>query len=709
VSWLLPPAADQGELLALELLSELLLGHDGAPLVKALQSSGLGEDISPHSGFDTNYRQPIFTAGLRGVSREKAAEVEALVLGTIDDYVKKGVDPEELETALHSMAFSHKEIRRGAGTYGLRLINRALRGWMHGEAPEASLSFEEPLALLRGRLEAAPRYLAELAETSLTGNRHRVTLSAYPEASVFAQKAKELAEGLEAFEAGLSGPEREAIKARSALLAEAGARPDPPEVLARFPRIRARDIPHEIDIVPRERAEAAGCPVSLHPIFTNGIVYLDLAFPLDGLESEAFHWLPLLSRFIAGAGTSRLSYDKMAASLAKNAGGFGSLLEVGSATSGETRAFAIFRLKALAERFGAASSLVFELLGDADTGDRRRLADLLSELGNDVSAALVPSGNAFAASRAAASLSEAAALDERLRGIDQLLFLRRLRSAGKAETAGKGGPAGGNIDAIAETIASLSAFLFARKGLRASLTAGQEDLPQAIEALKAGLAGLPEAGKPLSGLARPAGESPSSFAALNEGYGIASEVGFAASACRASRLGSPGYAHETVLAHLLSTGPLWEEIRVRQGAYGASAFTDGLEGLAVFSTYRDPKPLASLSYFGEALESLASGRGLSAEAAEEAVVGAVGHDLKPLLPEERGLSDFRRELYGIGDEIRRKKREDLLTTGENDLKDAAERLAKAQREASNVLISKAADVELFSLGRRDALVVDLSR
>lgn len=696
VSWLLPPAADQGELLALELLSELLLGHDGAPLVKALQSSGLGEDISPHSGFDTNYRQPIFTAGLRGVSRERAAEVEELVLGTIGDYARKGVDPEELETALHSMAFSHKEIRRGAGTYGLRLINRALRGWMHGEEPEASLSFEGPLALLRGRLEADPSYLAGLAEKSLTGNRHRVTLSVYPEASVFAQRAKDFAEGLSSFEAGLSGPEREAIRSKSALLAEAGARPDPPEVLARFPRIRARDVPREIDLVPRERAETAGCPLSLHPIFTNGIVYLDLAFPLDGLESEAFHWLPLLSRFMAGAGTSRLSYDKMAAALAKNAGGFGSLLEVGSATSGETRAFAIFRLKALAERFEAASALVFELLRDADSGDRKRLADLLSELGNDVSAALVPSGNAFAASRATASLSEAAALDERLRGIDQLLFLRRLRS-------------GASIDSIAETIASLSASLFARRGLRASLTAGQEDLPRAIQALGAGLASLPEAGGHFSLPPRPAGEAPGPFAAPSEAYGIASEVGFAASACRASRLGSPGYAHETVLAHLLSTGPLWEEIRVRQGAYGASAFTDGLEGMAVFSTYRDPKPLASLSYFGEALESLALGRGLSAEAAEEAVVGAVGHDLKPLLPEERGLSDFRRELYGIDDEIRRKKREDLLATREIDLRSAAERLAKSQREASKVLISKAADVELFSLGRRDALVVDLSR
>jgi presequence protease len=703
VSWLLPEQADQAELLALELLSELLLGHDGAPLIRALQGSGLGEDISPHSGFDTNYRQPIFTAGLRGVPREKAADVEALVIGAIVDYVKKGVDAEELETALHSMAFSHKEIRRGAGTYGLRLINRALRGWMHGEPPEASLSFEEPLAVLKSRLEANPRYLAELAERSFTRNQHRVTLSVYPEPALFAQKALSLSESLASFEARLSAPEREAIRAESARLAEAGAKPDSVEVLARFPSIRVRDIPHEIDIVPREAAEASGCPVSLHPIFTNGIVYLDLAFPLEGLEGEAFHWLPLLSRFIAGAGTSTLSYDKMAAALANKAGGFGTLLEVGSTTSGETLSFAILRLKALAENFGAASRLVFELLRDADSSDTKRLADLLSELGNDVSAALVPSGNAFASSRAAASLSEAAALDEKLRGIDQLLFLRRLRANGQGKSAEA------NIGAIAKTIASLSAALFARKGLRASLTAGREDLPLALEALGAGLASLPEAGKPLPTLMRPAGLSPTEKAAVHEAYGIATEVGFAAAACRASRLGSPGYAHETVLAHLLSTGPLWEEIRVRQGAYGASAFTDGLEGMAVFSTYRDPKPLASLSYFEKALQALARGEGLSASIAEEAVVGAVGHDLRPLLPEERGLSDFRRELYGIEDDVRKKKREDILGTRESDLVSAAGRLAEAQREASNVLISKAADVELFSRAKRDALVVDLSR
>ena len=711
VNWLTVPIDDGAEALAMEVLSELLLGHDGSPLSKALRESGLGEDLSPQCGLDTGFRQIIFSAGLRGARRGGEAEIEALILDTVRSQAESGFSKEALDAALHSIAFANREIRRGSGAYGLRLFNRAARGWLHGAGPEATLSFERPLAELRGRLEGDPRYLEGLARRLIVDNGHRRTVTVYPDPGLLERNRATRDAALAERARAMSEAERKAVRERAAALAEAQARPDDPAAVATLPRIKRRDIPREVETIRREKAVVAGVDASMHPVFTNGIVYLDLAFPLDALPRGALPLLPLLSRFVAGAGLPGVPYDEMAARLARCAGGFSAALETGTpaspsaprpsggaeglgrpdgaASDGAARSYAVFRLKALEGRFPEALDLVLALLSGADFGDERRVADILAEFRNDVVSALVPSGNAFALARASSGLSESLAIEDLWRGTSQAEFV-----LGLSEARLLAGARGADVPALARTMRGLARAVFSRDGLRLNLTAGEEALGSARATLASALGALPDRGTPLDGPAPLAAREPARGA---EAFSLSSQVGFAAAACRASRLGEKGFGHETVLAHLLSTGALWEELRVRRGAYGASCAVDGLEGAFCFSSYRDPRAVDSLAFFGEALEAAAeslSGAGGEAEV-EEAAVGAVGRDLRPLLPEERGYVDFRRELYGIADDLRQAKRDELLSATAADVAQAARRVAAAYRAASAVLISGAEDVKLM--------------
>lgn len=702
VNWLALPVTDGPGALAMEALSELLLGHDGSPLAMALRESGLGEDLSPQCGLDTGFRQAIFSAGLRGAQRGDEDKVEDLILRTIAETASHGFPPEELDAALHSIAFANREIRRGSAAYGFRLFNRAIRGWLHGAPPEATLSFEEPLAILRERLASDPRYLEDLALQMIAGNPHRSTVTVYPDTGLLERKRGKAAAIAAERAASLSEAELALVRGRSDRLAQAQSEPDSPEALARLPRLAIGDLPREVDRVPRERAFVRERPVSAHPLFTNGIVYLDLAFPLDDLDREDMLLLPLLARFVTGAGMRGMGYAEVASRLARSAGGFSAMLNSARPAIGEgCLSFAIFRLKALAEKFPAALDLALGLLGEADFGDRKRLADIYAELRNDVVSALVPSGHAFAQARSGAPLSASLAIEELWRGLSQLQFLLELKSGAEA-----------HIEILAESLKSLAIRLFQRNGLRIGLTAEAAAIPGALSSLEAALASaLPDRGQSAAAnIAQKAGTISAFFPAIaepasSEAFAISSQVGFAAASCRAARLGDPGYAHESVLAHLLTTGPLWEELRVKRGAYHASCSTDGLEGAFGFSTYRDPKPVESLAYFGDALETAASGVG--AAEAEEAVIGSVGHDSKPLLPEEKGLADFRRELYGIGDDLRQAKRDALLSTGPAQLAAAASRIREALRSGTAVLISHAEDVQLMERAREGTRVIEL--
>jgi presequence protease len=712
VNWLTVPVTDGAEALAMELLSELLVGHDGAPLAKALRDSGLGEDLSPQCGLDTGFRQILFSAGLRGARRGEEDKIEALILGTIAGVASTGFSSEAIDTAMHSIAFANREIRRGSGAYGLRLFNRAARGWLHGSHPEATLSFETPLAELRARMAAEPRYLEALAESLIVRNLHRSTVTVYPEAGLLETRRAERDAALAARAAALSSAEKEAIRARNAALAEAMARPDSPEEIAKLPRLARADLPRKVESILRETVRltggATGVEAVVHPLFTNGIVYLDLAFPLEGLSRDSLAWLPLASRFVTGAGLPGMGYDLVAEALARNAGGFSAILESGSplpdgpigGAGGKVpaRSYAIFRLKALAERFPRALELVLELLSDADYGDEKRALDIYAELRNDVVSALVPAGNAFAQTRAASRFGEASAIEDLWRGTSQIEFLLSINDAEDRDSIAR--------VSIAKALHDLAKSVFAREGLRINLTAEEGAVGGALASLESGLGALPAL--PAASAPPPAAYAP---AAGPEAYAISAQVGFTAAACPAAKIGTTAFGHETILAHLLGTGPLWEELRVKRGAYGASAWTDGLEGLACFSSYRDPRPVESLAFFGEALEAaerrFAAG-GAEAEAeVEEAAIGSLGREQRPLLPEEKGFVDFRRSLYGISDEKRQAKRDAMLSARSNDLAAAAGALAASYASAEAVLISRSEDVQSMRRIRPDTLTREL--
>ncbi|HRZ90880.1 MAG TPA: hypothetical protein P5117_15470, partial [Spirochaetia bacterium] len=328
----------------------------------------------------------------------------------------------------------------------------------------------------------------------------------------------------------------------------------------------------------------------------------------------------------------------------------------------------------------AALDLVLPLMTEPDFSDLKRLSDLLSELANDMTSAIIPSGSSFAAARAAASFSRAQGIEELWRGLSQFLFLSDLRADTKTETL-----AGRLSDLLRSTVG--------REALRVNLTADPETLESARSALESALSRLPV--RPAGAAAPPLAEAPAPWTAPParfEAWSLPAQVGFSAACLRASPIGTPGFAHEQALGHLLSTGYLWDEVRVKGGAYGASAWTDGSESTFSFSSYRDPAPAATRAAYRGALESVA-GDGLARDVLERAVVGAAGRDLRPMMPEEKGFIDFKRELFGVTDEMRRRKRAELLALDREDLRAAAGRILSGWEDRTEVLISHEDDIE----------------
>jgi Zn-dependent M16 (insulinase) family peptidase len=689
LSWRCGDSTDPAETMALAVLTEILLGHDGSPLTRALIESGLGEDISPVTGLVNELRESLFVAGLRGVDREASggqetgAAVEALILGELRRLVREGIPREEIEAALLSLEFSNREIRRAGGPFSLVWLSRAFRGWLHGKKPWERLLFVPAFTALKERIAREAGFFEGLIQKYLLDNPHRALVLVEPEPGYLEKKEAALAGALAQREAALSGEERRAIAEKNAALETFQVQGDPKEALARIPHLSRQDLSGKVETVPRELRDARGIPALTHGVFTNGIIYGDLAFPLDVLTPADYPWLPFFSTAVIAVGLPGRDYGEVSSLLARTAGGLHAALHTGSSLTGARslatpsgvldlsgRDWLVYRLKALEEKFFPALDLTLELIREADFSDLRRVRDLVLETKNDMDASLAPAGHNYVSCRSGRYFSRSTAISELWDGLDQLRFMHTLAELDTAE--------------ISRTLTSLRDRI-AAGGLLVNLSGSGESLPGFLRGTADRLCpfGPPRPRNPaaegagpffalLSGNPPPEGNRAPAQAEVFVSPSL--QVGFASLALPGASFLSPAAAAEAALSHWLSTGPLWENIRMRGGAYDAFAYPNNRERVFSVSTYRDPNPRRSLEAIGRILGEAAAQR-VDEEALVKTIIGTYAKETRPRTGAEKGYIDFFRFLSGIEDVHRERNLCRLIALTPGDLAGAAENLA----------------------------------
>ena len=82
---------------------------------------------------------------------------------------------------------------------------------------------------------------------------------------------------------------------------------------------------------------------------------------------------------------------------------------------------------------------------------------------------------------------------------------------------------------------------------------------------------------------------------MKEAIVIPADISFAAMGSHLSLFDRPFTGGMQVLGNLFTYGYLWNEVRVKGGAYGCG-FRAGRAGGISFHSYRDPSPANSLHY-----------------------------------------------------------------------------------------------------------------
>ncbi|MDR2591316.1 MAG: insulinase family protein [Chitinispirillales bacterium] len=691
-SWIVGRSADPVDVFSASILSGYLLSTETSPLKRALVDSGLGEDLDDMCGFDADLAQGIFSVGLRKAQPQNAQAILDIIMNTLKNEVENGLDGELIEGAVRQTEFSLREITSGHFPYNLRLADRCYRSWINGGDPFALLAFEGPLSVVKEGMKRG-RFFEDFIQKNLIDNKHRllavVTASSEKGKKLEAQTEEQAAR----LTAGFTDGDKKRCLELTNTLREQQAAAAPPEALATLPTLAISDLPREGKIVPAEEGSVGGVTLITHPIFTSGIVYLDVGFDFYGVEPRYIKFIPLYLELLTRCGAGKFTYEQMAKRVSLSTGGIAAstTCQTRIGTKDEVFFMAFLHGKALEPRFGEMLGILEDILVRPELTNKKLIKDLLIEERNSLNSSIIHSGHSFAITDAAARLSRTRKLDDMLGGIAQLRFLDEIvknEDYDSAEMACRGlhnMMINRRTCVVSMTVGDPSKFAGALEPFVGSLPS-REKVGERFQDMAQGYSDeWLELFSDADEFARREADSPTTS---YKGIEINSAVNFAARAWRLPDTDAADKGLAYLLSRNLSTGYLWDKVRVEGGAYGGMSGSS--VGHPVFScaSYRDPNLESTLAHFVGGLSEAAGA--VPKKTVDQSIIGAIGRIDQPKPPHTLGFSKTMEILSGSTEEYRQQFREAVLGTTPEDLKRAAERVLAANESAVTVLGSSAA-------------------
>lgn len=560
-------ALDRKRTIAADILFEALLGSNEAPVKKAILAAGLGGNVVSYTAAES--LQPYELIMLQNAQPGVARELRRVFQDACRDLCEHGVPRERLEAIISSNEYDLRQRDYGIAD-GVAIACDALSTWLYDDdAATLALKYGPVYEELRGELDGS--YFEDLLRELVLENDHMALVELVP------VDATEGAEGAEATELAakrdaMTDAELADVVERTVALRAAQEAEDTPEAKATLPRLRVSDIGEARPEPPLVVDTTAPIPCLRHGIPTNRLAYAMQYFDLSCVAFEDLPYVTLLCRLLKQLPTREHSAEELDNLLAGKLGFLSFSTEVMTQPDVDgVRPYLLVSAGALSEKIDALASLPHEvwsstLLLDADAD---RVRDVLTQIRIGLEQGFINNGHSAALGRAMSYSSPSAVVREQLSGVDFYLFLRDLLEHFDER-----------LDGLRAKLAALADRIFVADGCMASFTGSDEDFDAYWDA--AGDLGLG------------AGDGAGSGALVvpeprdrHEAFVIPSDICFAARACDPRRLGIDVTGAWAVAANALSYDYLWNEIRVKGGAYGCGFRAAG-ERQTAFYTYRDP-------------------------------------------------------------------------------------------------------------------------
>lgn len=584
MAYVIGDAADRKRLVAADVLIDALMGTNEAPVKKAILAAGLGGNVVSYTSGDL--LQPYTLIILQNAKPKVAREFRRVIEDECLRLVKEGIPRERLAAILANEEFDLRQRDYGYAD-GVALACDALGTWLYDDADEAAtrgIEYGPIYEELNRELDGT--YFEDLLRELVLESEHRALVELVPVADDAAASREEEAE-LAAAKAAMDDAELQRIVEDVAALRERQEAEDAPEARATLPRLHVSDIgparPEPQLVIDKQTP----IPCLRHDLPTHQLAYALTYFDLSHLSFAELPYVTVLTRLMNQLATERMTAGELDSYVCANLGFLSFTTEVATQPNWKlANPRLLVSAGALSEKMDALARIPREVWSETVFEDTERMRDVLTQTRIGMEQSFLMNGHSAALARAMSYGSPAAVLTQQLSGVDFYLFLRDLLDNFDDRKEG-----------LCETLRELQARIFTSTGAVASFTGSDEDYRRYWNA--AGDLGLSPRTAATKELYVPWPED------KREAFIIPSDVTYLARACDPRTLEIETDGTWSVASNALSYDYLWNEIRVKGGAYGCG-FRSPSPRHASFYTYRDPAIDPSLARIEAAGDWLAS-------------------------------------------------------------------------------------------------------
>ena len=430
-----------------------------------------------------------------------------------------------------------------------------------------------------------------------------------------------------------------------------------PEDLAKIPVLGREDISREIAPIYNKELETSGVKLVHHGVETNGIGYTALLFDLSGIPEEKLPYISILQSVLGIINTKNYEYSELFNEINVHTGGIGTSLElytdVTKVKEKEFRATFEIKGKALYPKMDVLFSMMREILMESDLGDEKRLKEILAMLKSRLQMSFLSSGHTTAALRSLSYTSPMAKFKDDTDGIGYYEVVKELEEnfeEKKAELIA-------NLRQIAQQI-------FRKDNLIISYTSSADGLAPMEEAFAKIADTLHTEEKEA--------EIPCEIHCVkrNEGFKTSSKVQYVARTGNFIDRGVEYTGALQILKVILSYDYLWQNVRVKGGAYGCmSSFNRIGEGYLV--SYRDPNLEKTMEIYEGVVDYLKNFN-VDDRDMNKFIIGTISNIDRPMNPAAKGSRSMNLYMNHVSAEMIREERDQILDAQQSDIRALAD-------------------------------------
>jgi len=630
---------------AMSFLAEMLMYLPASPLKQVIRESGLAKDSS--LSLRPDILQPTLSLVCKQVKKENLEPLAKLIKTELKHLAKQGFDKKFVEAVINSREFYLREAQTQRFPKGLVYVFGTQGLWMHGGDPIQSLAFEPMLQeMKRGLTEP---YFENLLQTILIDNKHASRVDFIPVPGLFNKQEEELKARLAKQKKSMKKTELAALVEFNKTFTAWQEEPEKAEDLEKIPMLSLQDLNPLAQHFPTEKEVWKEFTLLKHELNTNGIVYLKAYFDLAHAEEEDLPWIKLYCDLVDWVNSENYGYAQRSNEIDTHTGGISLSLELLNSFTEPDDILPKLKLsgKAVSNKSAKLMELASEYALKPLFDDPVRLKTLLKELKTRTEGWVLQSGSRIAIQRMLAPLSQLYHWQDLVNGISYYHFLCDLVNRMEKE-----------IGEFMEELDWVKKTFFTTHNLLISLTASADDMAKAF----------PELGILLASVSQEA------YAPVENHYAIRNfnEAIYAPvqvqSVAKGGNFFRKGYSYSgklRVLNNILSISYLYQELRVKGGAYGAwGEFTPG--GYQYFVSYSDPNLRETLKTYDDVPDFLRNFN-CSKREMDKHIIGEISSLDYPNTPEETGYKADIDYLTGFTHEDRQQIRSEVLSTKLEDI------------------------------------------